>query len=192
MAREDQQDTAALVLLSGCYVPTPRADVPFATLPAVPVLGDVLRYTVWPLLGWLTGPWVFRKTFAPPPVTEPFRNRFPLAMAVRPWQLRATAADAALMVPSAAAMFNRHRELTVPVVIMAGAGDQIVDTSAQSGRLHANIPQSDFHMMEGAGHMIHHIAPERVAEAIHAAAAMSERAILSPDRESRDLVPIET
>ena len=40
-----------LVLLAGYYGPSVRADVPLVALPAIPVVGDILRYTVSPLLG---------------------------------------------------------------------------------------------------------------------------------------------
>lgn len=170
MALHHRTDTAALVLLSGYYVPSLRADVVLAAGPAIPVLGDVLRYTVLPLLGWIMGPGVFRRLFAPAPVSQDFRDRFPMAMALRPSQLRATAADTALMIPSAASLRPWHGEITMPVVIVAGTGDRIVSTEGQSARLHANLPHSDFRRVPGVGHMIHHSVPEQVAAAIRAAA----------------------
>jgi pimeloyl-ACP methyl ester carboxylesterase len=39
-----------LVLLSGYYYPTLRADVVLSSLPAIPILGDILRYSISPLL----------------------------------------------------------------------------------------------------------------------------------------------
>ena len=169
MALDNRLDTAAVVLLSGYFVPSIRMDVPLMSGPAIPLLGDVLRYTISPLLGWLMAPGMFRKIFAPSPVTARFQSDFPIAMALRPWQIRASAADTALMIPSAAAMLQRHGELTMPVVIMAGTDDKIVETGRQSGRLHRDVPNSDLRTMEGAGHMIHHIAPEQVVAAIKTA-----------------------
>jgi pimeloyl-ACP methyl ester carboxylesterase len=155
MALDDPLETAALVLLSGYYVPSIRMDVPLTLWPAIPVLGDVIRYTIAPLLGLIMFPRVIQKSFAPCPVTEPFETRFPSAMALRPSQIRATAADAALMIPVAAAMLGRYGELKMPVIIMAGAADEIVSLEPQSGQLHADILQSKLHEVEGAGHMIH-------------------------------------
>jgi len=40
-----------LVLLSGYYHPTLRADLPLFSLPALPVFGDLIRHTAGPLLG---------------------------------------------------------------------------------------------------------------------------------------------
>lgn len=171
MALDSRLDTAALVLLSGYYVPSVRLDVPLVVWPAVPILGDVIRYTLSPLLGWLLAPVVFRKLFAPAAVTTAFRERFPTGLALRPSQIRANAADTALMIPGAASLLPRHGELTMPVMIVAGDGDRIVNTEVQSGQLHRDVPGSDLQRVRGAGHMVHHIAPQRVAAAIEQAAS---------------------
>ena len=62
-------DTAGLVLLSGYYFWTLRPDVLLVAPGAVPVLGDVLRYTVSPLLGRLMMPLLKRAMFSPAPVS---------------------------------------------------------------------------------------------------------------------------
>jgi pimeloyl-ACP methyl ester carboxylesterase len=181
MALGAPAETGALVLLSGYYVPSLRADVPLLSGPAIPLLGDVMRYTISPLLGWLLRRRIFRKIFAPSPVTPRFAAAFPLGMALRPWQIRASAAETALLIPCAAASLGRHGELRMPVFILAGSGDRIVDTDMQSGTLHRNVPGSGLWVIEGAGHMIHHIAPDAVVGAIEAAIMAS-----SADRERRE------
>jgi pimeloyl-ACP methyl ester carboxylesterase len=45
-AVDHRADTGALLLLSGYYFPTRRLDVVIASLPAIPVIGDLLRYTI--------------------------------------------------------------------------------------------------------------------------------------------------
>jgi pimeloyl-ACP methyl ester carboxylesterase len=59
--------------------------------------------------------------------------------------------------------------MKMPVAIIAGEADQIVDKEAQSARLHRDVPQSTFDAVPGAGHMIHQTAPDRVMAAIQAA-----------------------
>src|SRR3954452_13273017 len=90
-----------LVLLSGYYFPTARLDVPLLSQPAIPVIGDVMRYTVSPLLGRLLLPRILRRVFEPAPVPERFDRLFPKGMTLRPSQLRASAGDTALMIPAA-------------------------------------------------------------------------------------------
>ena len=85
---------------------------------------------------------------------------------LRPLQLRASAEDAALMVPVTVELQDHYAELKLPVVIIAGADDQIADVSRQSERLHHALPQSEFIVVPGIGHMIHHLAPEQVIQAV--------------------------
>jgi pimeloyl-ACP methyl ester carboxylesterase len=165
LALEHPNDIGGLVLLSGYYFPTMRADVPLSSGPAIPIIGDVMRYTVSPLLGWLLAPKVFRKVFAPMPVSERFAAEFPTGLALRPWQIRASAADTALMIPAATAFSGRYKEITMPVVIMAGDKDEIVDFGRQSEHLHRALPQSELQRIAGAGHMVHYVVPHQVVDA---------------------------
>jgi pimeloyl-ACP methyl ester carboxylesterase len=130
-----------------------------------------MRYTLSPALGRLLAPKLFRKIFAPAPVTAPFAAEFPTDLAVRPWQIRAITEDTALMIPGAAALTTRYGNLVLPIAIVAGADDQIVDLERQSRRLHGELPHSELHVVEGGGHMIHHTAPHRVIEAVDRVAA---------------------
>jgi len=162
----DQTNAAGLVLLSGYYFPTARVDVALMSWSALPILGDILRYTLSPFLGRLMAPMIHRKLFAPSAVTSRFAREFPVELAVRPSQIRASAAETALMIPAAASMVPRYPELSMPVTIMAGEGDRIVDFNRQSGRLNAELEGSTLRKMPGVGHMIHHTDPDRVAAII--------------------------
>jgi pimeloyl-ACP methyl ester carboxylesterase len=160
----------ALILASGYYYPTVRADVVALSGPAVPVLGDVVRYTISPLLGRLTWPLLMRKMFGPAPMPEKF-EAFPSEMTRRPSQIRASAAESALMIPGALAMRAGYGSLKMPVVIIAGEDDRIIDTDDQSAQLHRAVRGSTFHSIAGTGHMVHQTATKRVMAAINEAAA---------------------
>jgi pimeloyl-ACP methyl ester carboxylesterase len=154
-----------LVLASGYYYPTARADVALFAGPAVPILGDVARYTVAPFLGRLLWPSIVQKLFGPADVPQTF-EQFPAEMALRPSQIRASAAESALMVPDAFAASGHYAELAMPVAIIAGEQDRFISFEDQSARLHRELPQSTLHRVPGAGHMVHHTAPEEVMSAI--------------------------
>jgi pimeloyl-ACP methyl ester carboxylesterase len=164
-----------LVLVSGYFFPTARVEVPLLAFPALPIVGDVMRYTMSPLLGRLIGPRLIRKMFAPCHVPAPFLTAMPLALLLRPWQLRASAEEAAFMIPAAAALRPRYQELRLPMTIMAGAKDQVIDLRRQSARLHGELPQSTLRVIPGVGHMLHYAVPEQVAEAIDAMASTCQR-----------------
>ena len=135
-----------------------------------------MRYTVSPLLGRALLPKIIRRLFAPAPVTEGFQEHFPKELMLRPSQLRAAAADTALMIPAATELQPHYGELEMPVVIVTGADDQIVDVGRQSQRLHAELPGSEFTALPGLGHMVHHLAPDQVANAVDHAADSSTAA----------------
>jgi hypothetical protein len=48
-------------LVSGYYFPTWRIDVWFASIAAIPLIGDVLRYTISPISSWLALPLFAKK-----------------------------------------------------------------------------------------------------------------------------------
>ncbi|WP_457092246.1 alpha/beta fold hydrolase [Microvirga sp. P5_D2] len=155
-----------LVLGSGYYYPTLRADTFLLSPPAIPVIGDAMRYTISPLLARAILPGMIKKVFQPAPVPERFDRQFPKPLMLRPSQLRAAAEDAALMPPSVMELERYYGDLTMPVTIITGADDQISDVGRQSARLHRELPHSEFIALPGLGHMIHHLAPKAVADAI--------------------------
>ncbi len=178
LAEAHPGDTAALVLLSGYYFWTLRPDVLPVALGAAPVIGDILRYTISPLFGWLTMPLFKRLLFSPAAVPARFQAEYSPAMALRPSQIRATSLDGALMIPGALSLRGSYKDLSMPVVIMAGDGDKVV-FKRSAERLQASIKGSILRVVNGAGHMVHHLAPRQVVEAIESVGVAS-RAALKP------------
>jgi hypothetical protein len=54
----------------------------------------------------------------------------------------------------------------MPVVIIAGEQDGLVDIDTQSARLHSEISQSTLHRIPENGHMIHQTATNQVMAAV--------------------------
>ncbi|MDA9479660.1 alpha/beta hydrolase [Bradyrhizobium sp. CCBAU 65884] len=162
----------ALVLASGYYYPSLRPDAVASLAPALPLVGDIISHTVLPLVVRAIWPMVLRKAFGPQPVPENF-SAFPKEMALRPSQLRASAEEAAMMVPDAFTMRGQYADLKMPVVIVAGDQDQMIDIEAQSARLHSAVPHSSLHRIRENGHMIQQTATDRVMSAIREAGSVS-------------------
>jgi pimeloyl-ACP methyl ester carboxylesterase len=155
----------SLVLESGYYYPTLRLDVPVAAIPAIPVLGDFLRHTFSPLVaraGWTL---MVKSLFAPAKVPDYFWE-FPAWMAFRPSQMRAFTEEGGEMVAAARRLSERYGSLKVPTVIIAGTGDPIVHARTHAVRLHAELDRSELRLIEDMGHMLHHLVPENVMDAI--------------------------
>lgn len=175
MALAEPAAVRGLVLISGYYVPTLRADTLMAAPAAVPVLGGLLRHTVSPLVGAALMPKFIEAMFAPLPVPERFEAGFPRDLALRPSQLRAETQDGALLAYEAASLQARLGELRTPTVVIAGAEDRVVDPDLHSGLLAGRVPHAELRLVPGAGHMVHHAAPELVAEAVEAVSGPAGR-----------------
>ena len=158
------QMVQSLILASGFYYPKARADVVILSPPALPLIGDVLSHTISPLLSRLIWPLLLRKIFGPSLVPEKFKA-FPKEMAFRPSQIRASAAESALMIPSAHSLQSHYRMLRMPVSIVAGEDDRLIE-SEQSAHLHCDIPHSTLRKVPGTGHMVHQTATAEVMTAI--------------------------
>jgi pimeloyl-ACP methyl ester carboxylesterase len=166
LALEHPELVRGLVLASGYYYPTARADVVALSAPAVPLIGDVISYTLSPIVSRISWPLLMAKIFGPQAVPKKFDD-FPKEMAVRPSQLRASAAESALMIPDAVNFQDKYSTLKMPVSIIAGEEDRLIDIKEQSGRLHDDVAQSTFHHVPRAGHMVHQTATGAVMSAIN-------------------------
>ena len=103
--------------------------------------------------------------FSPARVPPRFQAEYSPALALRPSQIRATSMDGALMIPAALGLCRHYKDLTLPVVILAGDGDKIV-FKRRAKQLRDSIRGSVLQIVKGAGHMVHHVAARQVAQAV--------------------------
>lgn len=165
MTLEEPAAVSGLLLLSGYYYGTARPDVWPLSTPAIPVLGDVMVNTVSPLAGRVIAPAAIKASFSPAPMPKKFAS-VPLALMLRPSQVRATAADTAMMVPAAIEISRRYDKLAVPLIVMAGEGDLIAHTNKHAERFARDVPAAELRMIPGQGHLFHYAVPEQVVVAI--------------------------
>lgn len=175
LALESPEKVAGLVLLSGYYYPIPRAHWNALAASAFPIVDDVFRQTVMPFVWRLMAAGAVRRVFAPCAVPERFKKDYSIPHALRPSQIKAVAEEAAMLVESAKTFAELYKELSVPVRLIAGSDDRIVETNKHSARLHRELGTSTFCNVPGSGHMVHHAAPEEVIAAIAAVGEMRQR-----------------
>lgn len=164
LARQAPKLVTRLILVSGYFYPTVRSDI-LASWQAMPIIGDIISHSVAPIFARIMWPALMRKLFRPAIVPRKFSG-FPKELALRPSQLRSSAAESALMIPAAFSQRKSYAALTMPVVIIAGEADKLVDIERQSVRLHNEIPRSTLHRVAAVGHMVHQSATDAVMAAI--------------------------
>ena len=166
LAMDFPQSVSNLVLMGGYFYPSMRVDALLTAPVALPVVGDVMRYTVTALSARALLNKMVKMMFAPNQVPSNFFPLLSREMMLRPVQLRANAEDAAFMIPQAMAQAKRFGELKMHVTLIAGADDKVVDVKAHSERLHAELPHSELHVVPNTGHMVHYFAKKLVFKAI--------------------------
>jgi pimeloyl-ACP methyl ester carboxylesterase len=132
LALRGDYSVRSLVLASGYYFPTPRFDVWLLSGPAVPIVGDLFRYTLAPIISLVMLPAMLRKIFEPRRVPEAFRREFPISLTLRPKQLRAAAEESAFLIPAAAQLQGN-----IPGLNVRSDSFMEIRTSSSSANSHA-------------------------------------------------------
>jgi pimeloyl-ACP methyl ester carboxylesterase len=161
-----------LVLASGYYFPTWRLDVWLLSGPAVPILGDLFRYTLAPIISFTILPAMLRKIFEPHPVPQAFKREFAISLALRPKQLRAAAEESAFLIPAAAQLQSQYSRIKCPVRLFHGDQDHFIECE-QSRHLHQALPRSTLHLVPNAGHMVHYADPIIISQTVEAHSGVS-------------------
>ena len=151
-----------LVLIAGYFYPERRLDVAFAAPLTWPYVGTALLYTIAGLSTRLLFNRIVKGIFAPDTAPAHFVPLLSQELMLRPSQLRASAEDAEYLRPAALEMYSKYPSLEMPVTIVAGGKDPVVDPEAHSIRLHGDIVQSNLILKPLAGHMVHYTAVDEI------------------------------
>ena len=87
------------------------------------------------------------------------------------------------MVPDASRLSAQYGSLSIPVAIMTGDGDKIIEPE-QADRLRRALPDGTLQILHGIGHMIHHVATRQVVDAIDEVARKSAANVLAQVEDS--------
>jgi pimeloyl-ACP methyl ester carboxylesterase len=175
LALEFPAAARGLVLASGLYFPSLRLDTPMLAPAAIPVLGTLMRRTLSPLVGRALWPIWLKLIFAPDRVPAYF-SRFPAWMTLRPETLRAVAEESVYTLPATLRLAPRLPSLTLPIALVAGAGDRYVSAGRHSGRLKTLLPSAKLFLSQDSGHMVHHSDLPLVLQAVDLVARESTQA----------------
>ena len=136
-------------------------------LTCIPILGDLLVWTMPALLGPSLMPAGIAKGFAPGPVQPTdYAHIIGTPLFFRPASFKANAADMEAGSAQMGLQAPRYPSLSLPVSIISGQGDVIVYNAIHAAGLARDIPHAHSFRVPGAGHMPHWVDPHLVGAVI--------------------------
>lgn len=156
---------AGVVALAPIAFPEPRLEQLIFGARTLPIAGPWLGQMARPLDSVLL-PLMWEGMFLPQAMTPAFRDSFPFALASRREQLVADGQDAALMAAGLSRSAMSYWRCRVPVEVIQGDRDIVVNPLVHGRPLAALLPRGRFRSLPGLGHMAHHFVPEVVLDAI--------------------------
>ncbi len=173
MALEFPDEVAGVVALAPVAFPEPRPELMMFGPRAAPLGGIWLSLVSAPADALLL-PVLWNTMFLPHRMPPAFREGFPFGLAAGRSQTRADGQDATAMLASLTRSAMRYPACRVPVHILQGDRDLVVNPFVHGRPLAAVLPRGRFTSLPGHGHMAHHIVPEVVVEAVEAMFAQTE------------------
>lgn len=158
-------ELSGLVLLGGLAFRRDRLNPLLEILAEIPVIGEVLRAILPVVLGRQLVQQNLMKAFAPDAVPADYLQ-IAQALWTRPSQTHALTQDNLTLNPTLTALSPGYPQIQVPVVIVTGDQDQIVNTQTNSIALQRAIPNSELIVLPNTGHAIPKTQPEIVLAAL--------------------------
>jgi pimeloyl-ACP methyl ester carboxylesterase len=164
-ALEYPSELSGLVLLGALAFRRERLNHLLEIIAETPIIGDLLRAILPVVFGRNLVEQNLIRAFAPDAVPGDYL-RIAQALWTRPSQTRSLTQDNLTINPTLAVLSPRYSQIRVPVVIVTGDQDQIVNAQANSLALHQVVTTSDLIQLSNTGHVIPKTRPTIVIDAI--------------------------
>jgi pimeloyl-ACP methyl ester carboxylesterase len=162
VAEHHPDKIAGLALIAPATQPVPAVpDVFRGLMVPLPLTGLVSRTIAVPL-GMATRDKVLEQVFRPEPVPADYLTAGGGALALRPGNIEAACADLQMAQGDAAEMVGRYGALSLPVAILYGRSDNILDYRLHGVTTADEIPGAKLTLVEG-GHMLPFTQPLETA-----------------------------
>ena len=146
-----------------------------------PLVRWIVAWTLAAPAGILGADRVLKAVFGPEKVPADFAWLGGGALGLRPQSFYATSTDMEAINDGFSEMIKRYPTLTVPVGILFGKGDQLLDYRVHGQATKDQVPNLDLKLMEG-GHMLPVTAPDAVAAFIRRMARAAAAKVREPGR----------
>jgi len=163
LALDHPDKVGGLALISPLTQPQDSVPPAFRAMSiASPLVRRAVAWTIATPLGLLSGSKGTDAVFAPEPAPADFGTKGGGVLVLRPGAFHAASTDIAAARADMATLAARYAELSVPVAILFGREDAILDPELHGAKIAADMPRVDLTLIPG-GHMIPVTAPEQVA-----------------------------
>jgi pimeloyl-ACP methyl ester carboxylesterase len=160
------KDLAGIVLLAPAAYPNASIEW-WSVLPHVPLIGNFVVNTVTPFLGRAMARQSVKRAYDPQEMQKDYVERS-LDLWMRPDQIRACAYDERTLGASLTVLSECYSDIEIPVVIVTGSADRLLDPEEQACRLHRTIKNSKLIVLPDTGHQLPQTRPDTVISAIDA------------------------
>jgi pimeloyl-ACP methyl ester carboxylesterase len=174
LALNHPEQVAGLALLAPVTHRPARVPPPFDGIAiASPLLRRLIAWTLATPLSMANRERALATLFGPEPVARDFADRGGGLLNLRPCSFIGASTDLVATHDELGEMPARYKDLTVPVGILYGTDDRILDPAAHGKGLAARVADADLELIEGGGHMILITSADRAAAFV---ARMARRA----------------
>jgi pimeloyl-ACP methyl ester carboxylesterase len=135
-------------------------------LRGAPLLGPALSGTIQGLTDPLMMRAAMRLIFSPQQPSARFKAAIDVDLLARPSAMVADGGDFVRASLDLEGLSRRYAEYPAPLEIIVGEKDRILKPRRQAERLARDVPGAVLTVLPGLGHMVHHFAPEAVADAV--------------------------
>jgi pimeloyl-ACP methyl ester carboxylesterase len=174
-ALDHPRRVAGIVLLAPPLYPFNRSMTWLYTFFATPIAGWLYARTLalplaLPFVGMAMG-----SAFLPQLPPRGYIKRTAALLLLRPATFLANARDVADLRAFLAREAERYGTISVPTIIMAGTSDMVVAPRRHAFAFAAAVPAAKFVVLPGIGHMLHHVAADRVIAEIEEIAGRNSK-----------------
>ena len=174
LAQRHPERASGLVLLAPLTHPVQEVHSAFNGLKiAKPWVRSAVAWTLAVPVSMAKRAEVLNVLFHPEAVAADFATRGGGLLTLRPSHFIAACADLAAFPVFLSDMVPRFSDMRLPVSILYGRGDRILDPLGQGEALAAKLPGATLTLVEG-GHMLPITMPERIAQFIREAAVRTQ------------------
>ena len=162
---EYPDEVAGVVSLAGWSFAAHQASLKLLSVLSQGAVETVMGMPFGPKLARHMAAKGMEKVFAPDAVPAGYAA-LPIELMIRPGQLRANADDLHALNHDIQAIQRQYPRFRVPLEILVGSEDGIVEPARHGRRLAAIVPGARLTELAATGHMLHHARPEALVAAV--------------------------